>query len=71
MLSRIKMGFPEIRQALLDIDDHRLSIDDLKAISKQLPTPEEVCVPLISRGYTDYNRTARLEESKVLTTLAD
>jgi len=42
MLSRIKLGFPEIRKALLDIDDQRLSIDDLIAISKQLPTLDEV-----------------------------
>ncbi len=42
MLSRIKLGFPEIRKALLDIDDSRLSVDDLKAISRQLPTSEEV-----------------------------
>lgn len=42
MLSRIKLGFPEIRRALLDIDDHKLSIDDLRAISKQLPTADEV-----------------------------
>jgi hypothetical protein len=36
------MGFPDIRKALLTLDDQALSIDDLKAISKQLPTPEEV-----------------------------
>lgn len=42
MLSRIKMGFPDIRKALLDFDDEKLSVDDLKAISKQLPTSEEV-----------------------------
>lgn len=42
MLSRIKMDYPEIRRALLEIDDETLSIDDLKAISKQLPTSEEV-----------------------------
>jgi diaphanous 1 len=42
MLSRIKMEYPEIRRALLEIDDEKLSIDDLKAISKQLPTSEEV-----------------------------
>lgn len=42
MLSRIKLGYPEIRKALLDIDDRGLSIDDLIAISKQLPTSEEV-----------------------------
>ena len=42
MLSRIKMEYPEIRRAVLEIDDEKLSIDDLKAISKQLPTSEEV-----------------------------
>lgn len=42
MLSRIKLGFPEIRRALLDIDDQKLSIDELRAISKQLPTADEV-----------------------------
>lgn len=42
MLSRFKIGYPAIRQALLDLDDSVLPIDDLKAISKQLPTTEEV-----------------------------
>jgi diaphanous 1 len=41
MLSRFKMTPLEISQALLSFDD-KLSIDDLKAISKQLPSPEEV-----------------------------
>lgn len=30
----------------MEIDDERLTIDDIKAISKQLPTVEEVKVPL-------------------------
>jgi len=42
MLSRIKLGLPEIRKALLDMDDEKLSVDDLKAIGGQLPTSEEV-----------------------------
>lgn len=42
MLSRIKLELPDIRKALLEIDDTRLSIDDLKAIGKQLPTTEEI-----------------------------
>jgi hypothetical protein len=45
MLSRIKLGLPEIRKALLDIDDEKLSVDDLKAIGRQLPTSEEVRTP--------------------------
>lgn len=36
------MELPDIRRALLEIDDNKLSIDDLKAIGKQLPTPEEI-----------------------------
>ena len=43
MLSRIKMDYPQIRKSIVEIDDERLSIDDLKALSKQLPTSEEVC----------------------------
>lgn len=36
------MNYPQIRKALLELDDHRLSVDDLRAISKQLPTKDEV-----------------------------
>ncbi|KAJ3522423.1 hypothetical protein NMY22_g11895 [Coprinellus aureogranulatus] len=42
MLSRIKLTLPGICNAILELDDSALSIDDLKAISKQLPTREEV-----------------------------
>jgi len=42
MLSRIKLDLEEIRRALLDVDDSKLTPDDLRAISRQLPTPEEV-----------------------------
>lgn len=42
MLSRIKLNLEEIRRALLDVDDKKLTPDELRAISKQLPTPEEV-----------------------------
>jgi len=41
-LSRFKISYSAIRQALLDLDDLTLSIDDLKAISKQLPTTDEM-----------------------------
>ena len=37
------MDYVQIRQAIVEMDDERLSIDDLKALSKQLPTSEEVC----------------------------
>ncbi|KAG6910997.1 hypothetical protein DXG01_006051 [Tephrocybe rancida] len=42
MLSRIKMGYADIRQALLDLNDNKLSVDDLRSISRQLPTSEEI-----------------------------
>jgi diaphanous 1 len=42
MLSRIKLTFPEIRRAILEVNDIKLSVDELKAIVKQLPTDEEV-----------------------------
>ena len=42
MLSRIKLDLEEIRRALLDVDDSKLGPDDLRSISRQLPTSEEV-----------------------------
>lgn len=42
MLARIKSSLPEVRRALLELDDVTLTIDNLKAISKQLPTSDEV-----------------------------
>lgn len=42
MLARIKLGPQEIRKAILAVDDARLSTDDLKAMSKQLPSQEEI-----------------------------
>jgi len=48
MLSHFKIGYSAIRQALLDLDDSTLSIDDLKEIGKQLPTTDEVRKYLIT-----------------------
>ena len=42
MLSRIKRSLPEIRNAVTELDDDKLSIDDLRAMSRYLPTREEV-----------------------------
>lgn len=42
MLSRIKLTFPDITKCILEINDEKLSVEDLRAISKQLPTIEEV-----------------------------
>ncbi|KAL4076317.1 hypothetical protein J3A83DRAFT_2174705 [Scleroderma citrinum] len=42
MLSRFKNDYSMIRSALLDLDDSRLSVDDLRAINRHLPTSEEL-----------------------------
>jgi diaphanous 1 len=42
MLARLKMGHVEIREAVLRIDDDRLSIDNLKALKHYAPTADEV-----------------------------
>ena len=42
MLARIKLDLPALRKAILELDDEKLSVDELKAISRQLPTTDEV-----------------------------
>lgn len=42
MLTRIKTSLPEIKHALLTVDDEALSIDNLKAIARAVPSSEEV-----------------------------
>ena len=42
MLSRVKLAPIDIRKALLEVDDKTLSVDDLKAMERQLPTAEEI-----------------------------
>ena len=42
MLSRIKLDNASINRANLHVDDTKLTVDDLKAITKYLPTTEEV-----------------------------
>ena len=42
MLSRIKVSYPDIRVALLEILDEKLSIENLKAIKQYVPTSDEV-----------------------------
>lgn len=36
------MSLPDIRKAIIELDDDKLSIDDLRAMSRYLPTREEV-----------------------------
>lgn len=56
LLSRIKLGPPEIRKALVEVDDTKLTVDDLKAISRSLPTSEEVSSQMITCEPTIYDR---------------
>ena len=42
MLARIKLALSDIRKALLEVDDQSLSADDLKSISKHIPTLDEI-----------------------------
>jgi len=42
MLARIKMPYPEIKQALLEIDDEKLTVENLRAIRQHVPTTEEL-----------------------------
>ena len=42
MLARLKLPIPKIQQAVLAFDDETLTLDDLKALSKLLPTSDEV-----------------------------
>lgn len=42
MLSRIKLSPSQIKVAILSADDNALTVDDLKAIERYVPTDEEV-----------------------------
>lgn len=42
MLRNLKKSGADIKNALLDLDDEKLSCDDLTKIEKVLPTPDEV-----------------------------
>lgn len=59
MLSRIKLSFPDLRRALLEIDDARLSMDDLKAIGKHLPSNDEISR---IRDFGDVSKLAKADQ---------
>ncbi len=42
VLTRIKVPFPELRTAILQCDENKLSVDNLKSIKACLPTTEEL-----------------------------
>jgi len=59
MLTRMKLHHSDIKKALLEVDDNRLSTDDLKAISKQLPTQDEVSR---IRDFGDVSKLAKADQ---------
>ncbi|KAI6135168.1 hypothetical protein EV401DRAFT_885812 [Pisolithus croceorrhizus] len=66
MLSRFRKGYSVIRDALLDLDSSQLSIDDLKMISKHLPTIEEITR---IKEFGDVSRLAKADQyfSEIMT----
>lgn len=42
MLARLRLTAKEIRQAIVEVDDDVLGVDDLEAIMRNLPTGDEV-----------------------------
>lgn len=59
MLTRMKLHQSDIRKALLAVDDIRLSTDDLKVISKQLPNQDEISR---IRDFGDISRLAKADQ---------
>lgn len=59
MLARIKLTYPEIRDAIWNIDDNRLTVDNLMAIRQYIPTKEEV---LFLCGYSIQKQLSDLKE---------
>jgi len=59
MLSRIKLPFAEIRRAVLEFDDNRLTMDDLRAIGKHMPTSEEI---VRIRDFGDVSKLAKADQ---------
>lgn len=41
MLTRVRMPLPQVREALLRVEDSKLTLDNLKALKQCLPTAEE------------------------------
>lgn len=50
MLARFRMPHAAIRDAVLHVDDGKLSIDNLKAIKHHVPTTDEVCAEAETAG---------------------
>jgi diaphanous 1 len=42
MLARIKMPYSEIKDAILELDDEKLSVENLRSIRQYIPTSEEI-----------------------------
>ncbi|KAI9300264.1 hypothetical protein BJ944DRAFT_138775, partial [Cunninghamella echinulata] len=59
MLARIKLSYPEIRDAIWNIDDQALTMDNLMVIRQYIPTKEEI--EIISEYDGDIDRLGNAE----------
>jgi hypothetical protein len=60
MLARIKLTYPEISAAIMDANDHRLTIDNLTALRQYIPTTDEV--KLVENYNGDVDRLGNAEK---------
>jgi len=54
MLGMVKMTYPEIRQAVLAVEDDKLEENLLVQLSNYVPTPEEVRLHHSKRGFKTF-----------------
>ncbi|KAK2466019.1 hypothetical protein APHAL10511_001661 [Amanita phalloides] len=65
----IKMSLPDIRNVMIELDDNKLSIDNLRTMSRYLPTPDEIArlkeygeVGKLAKADQYFTQTPRLSE---------
>jgi len=58
MLGMVKMTYPEIRQAVLAVEDDKLEENLLVQLSNYVPTPEEVRLHQSKRGFINIQITS-------------
>jgi hypothetical protein len=60
MLARIKLTYPEISAAIMDVNDHQLTIDNLTALRQYIPTTDEI--KLVENYNGDVDRLGNAEK---------
>ena len=59
MLARIKMPYSEIKDAILEFDDEKLSVENLRSIKQYVPTNEDI--ELVKEYYGDLSTLGNAE----------